>query len=98
MGIFGPGNLPKKGNPGVGSGTPSRVSASRQGSNSEQDSSLKTSKLQVNLAALASKRKLSNNTDAMAPGVGPDKFQSNKGNPAGKTVGAFPAGKKFPGF
>lgn len=98
MAMFGTGKLPKTGNPGQGSGAPSRVSASRQGSNSETKSSLKTSKVQLSMRALAAKRKLANNTDAMPPQGGGTNMDSAKGNPAQKTVGAWPAGQKFPGF
>jgi hypothetical protein len=100
MAIFGPGNLPKKGDPGKGSGAPSRVSASRQGSNSETKSSFKTSsKVGARLGALARKRKLLSSDQQSTPGGNsPVTMSSKKGNPAAKTVGAFPAGKKFPAF
>lgn len=105
MGIFGTGNLPKTGDPGrVGSpssiGAPSRVNASRQGKNSETKSSKKTSnRVGAALAALAAKRKLLSSAQQSTPGgESPVNMASVKGNPAQKTVGAWPAGKKFPGF
>lgn len=100
MGIFGTGNLPMKGNPGQGSGAPSRVSASRQGSNSATQSSKKTSnRVGAALAALAAKRKLLNSDQQATPGgESPVDLTAVKGNPAQKTVGAWPAGKKFSGF
>ena len=99
MATFGTGKLPKTGNPGKGSGAPSRVSASRQGSNSATQSSKKTSnRVGAALAALAAKRKLLSSAQQATPGgESPVDMSSTKGSPSSATVGAWPAGKKFPG-